>query len=112
MRGAFAEVVLQRDAGHVDLHVKGDLDIQAMPLLRDALSRAAEDRSSEVFMFLDGARIVNTPTTEMFATTVRQVEDNGCRIVVHGVSPMQETILRSYGLDSFASLDQPALVGS
>jgi anti-anti-sigma factor len=112
MRGAYAEVVLEREAGHVALHVKGDLDVHCMPVLREALHEAAGDAAGEVHMFLDAARFVNTPAVEMFATTVRRVGDRGCRVVVLGVCPMQEGILRNYGLDSFASLDQPALVGS
>ena len=112
MRGAYAEVVLEREAGHVDLHVKGDLDVDCMPVLREALHEAAGDPAGEVHMFLDAARIVNTPAVEMFATTVRRVGDRGCRVIVLGLSEMQERILRTFGLDSFGSLDQPALVGS
>jgi anti-anti-sigma factor len=106
-----AEVVVERDAWRVNLQVKGDLDVASMPVLREALTEASADRSCDILLSLDRARIVNTPTVEMFATAVRRVGDSGSRVVVLGVSPMQEMILRTYGLDCFSASDQPALIG-
>lgn len=91
-------VELHRDAAGVTIKARGDLELATVGRLRMALADACADPQLDVTVDLTEVQFFNALTVGALAVTARQVRRANCLFVVHGLTRLQEKILRISGL--------------
>jgi anti-anti-sigma factor len=95
---------VRREPGRSVVHVSGDLDLVSAPRLRTMLIEACQDPPCEILVDLTAVRFLDAQALGVLTATAQQVGELGCSLVVRGLSPLQEKVVRICGLERLLTI--------
>lgn len=98
------DVTVRRGIGRVVVDLRGELDLLTAPRLRAALAEACLEPVCDVFVELQAVTFFDALTLGLFAATAKRLRGNGCRLVLQGLSPQQDTLVRLCRLDKILTI--------
>jgi anti-sigma B factor antagonist len=100
--------VIEDDVSLV-VRVSGDVDLATSPQLREALERAITGGVQLVRLDMTGVTFLDSSGISVLVDAKQRLQDNGARLVLHGVGDRIARVLEISGLGSFFDTsDQPA----
>ena len=93
-----AEVTLQRESDRAILVVRGQLDLDTVAPLRDALVEACRRGPADVVVDFEDVTFCGADTAGLLAGTAARLRASGCRLSVRGARPPQARVFRLCGL--------------
>jgi anti-sigma B factor antagonist len=104
MNGDGFDIGLRRDHRRWVVQVRGDLDVLTTPRLQEALRQACQEPPTDVVVDLSGVPFMDASALRALAATAGELGHSGCRVIVQGLSPLQDRAMRICGLEKLLTI--------
>lgn len=101
MEANLLTIETRREDDRVVLVVQGEIDLQTVACLRQALTTACVDPPCNLLVDLSAADFFDASALRVLADTAQRLQDQGCYVLLDGLTPVQTKVVELGGLAKF-----------